>query len=111
MMTTTHRRYAGEDNRQVLTFDRSCDNIRSMTALRKNREKGSDSYNLDHGMTGNYLLIPIGTVSREVSLSKSSIYRMMATGTFPKPVRIGARAVRWVATDIEKWLKQLQKNQ
>lgn len=110
-MTPTHRRYTDEDNKQVLTFDRSCDNIGSMTALRKNREKGSDYYNLDHDMASNYLLIPIGTVSREVSLSKSSIYRMMATGTFPKPVKVGARAVRWVATDIEKLLKQLQKHQ
>lgn len=42
-------------------------------------------------------------VERQVGLKKSAIYERMAEGTFPKPVRLGRRAVAWRASDIEKW--------
>ena len=38
-------------------------------------------------------------------LSKSSLYRLMALGQFPRPVRIGQRAVRWREEDLAKWLQ------
>tara|TARA_R100000900_G_scaffold536_1_gene921 strand:+ start:194545 stop:194667 length:123 start_codon:yes stop_codon:yes gene_type:complete len=28
----------------------------------------------------------------------------MAEGSFPKPISLGARAVGWIQSDIEKWL-------
>jgi prophage regulatory protein len=37
-------------------------------------------------------------------LSRSSIYAMMRTGDFPRPVRIGKRAVAWPQSAIEAWL-------
>ncbi|MBO9437470.1 AlpA family phage regulatory protein [Sulfitobacter sp. KE29] len=43
-------------------------------------------------------------VRARVGLSKSSIYAFIATGQFPKPIRIGARAVAWRLADIEAWL-------
>lgn len=43
-------------------------------------------------------------VEARVGLSRSSIYAFMADGSFPKPIRIGPRAVAWRSTDIEKWL-------
>lgn len=39
-----------------------------------------------------------------VRLSKSSIYAMIANGTFPKPIRVGRRAVRFSTLEIEGWL-------
>jgi prophage regulatory protein len=30
---------------------------------------------------------------------------MMAEGTFPKPVKLGKRAVGWRASDIAAWLE------
>ena len=42
--------------------------------------------------------------------SRSSIYAMMARGDFPKPVKIGARSVGWVTSDIEAWLDQRMSN-
>ena len=42
-------------------------------------------------------------VEQEVGLKKSAIYEYMAEGTFPKPVRLGRRAVAWRASDIEEW--------
>lgn len=42
-------------------------------------------------------------VEREVGLSRSSIYDYMARGAFPRPVNIGPRTVRWLASEIEAW--------
>lgn len=42
--------------------------------------------------------------------SRSSIYAMMSRGDFPKPVKIGARSVGWVTSDIEAWLDQRMSN-
>lgn len=39
--------------------------------------------------------------------SRSSLYRDVAAGTFPAPVKIGQRSVAWRSTDIESWLASL----
>jgi prophage regulatory protein len=37
-------------------------------------------------------------------LSKTSIYRLLSTGTFPKQISIGARTVVWIDKDIHGWM-------
>ncbi len=44
-------------------------------------------------------------VEARTGLSRSTLYAMMAQGTFPKPVRLGARAVGWPETEIAAWLE------
>ena len=39
-------------------------------------------------------------------LSKSSIYRLMDSGDFPKQVPLGARSVVWVKSQVEDWCAQ-----
>ncbi|XHY18416.1 hypothetical protein SuNHUV7_32290 (plasmid) [Pseudoseohaeicola sp. NH-UV-7] len=43
-------------------------------------------------------------VETATGLSRSSIYAMMDAGEFPRPIRIGKRAVAWPSTAIEAWL-------
>lgn len=43
-------------------------------------------------------------VEQLVQLSRSTIYAAVKAGTFPAPVRIGARAVAWRLADVEQWL-------
>ena len=43
-------------------------------------------------------------VENRTGLSRSTIYLLMQNGQFPKPVRIGGRAVAWPEADIEAWL-------
>lgn len=43
-------------------------------------------------------------VEREVGLSRSTIYQRMKEGTFPRPIRLGARAVGWRAGEIDRFL-------
>lgn len=41
-------------------------------------------------------------------LSRASIYAMMDEGTFPRPVRLGKRAVAWREADLSEWMDTLQ---
>ncbi|MCB1358265.1 MAG: AlpA family transcriptional regulator [Maritimibacter sp.] len=38
-------------------------------------------------------------------LSRSTIYAMMSEGTFPKPIRLGRRAVGWTESCIQEWIE------
>ena len=40
-----------------------------------------------------------------IGLACSTIYAMMARGDFPRPIKIGRRAVGWRSEDVERWLK------
>lgn len=42
-------------------------------------------------------------VEAECGLSRSTIYRMIEAGTFPRPRRISAGTVRWPRSEIESW--------
>ncbi|MFC3815017.1 helix-turn-helix transcriptional regulator [Lysobacter sp. GCM10012299] len=37
-------------------------------------------------------------------LSSSEIYRRIAAGTFPAPVKIGARCSAWQAAEVDAWI-------
>ncbi|HIF9273850.1 TPA: AlpA family transcriptional regulator [Photobacterium damselae] len=39
-------------------------------------------------------------------LGRSSIYNYMAEGRFPKTVSLGGRAVAWVESEVEQWIKE-----
>ncbi|NBT88105.1 MAG: AlpA family phage regulatory protein [Flavobacteriaceae bacterium] len=43
-------------------------------------------------------------VEARISLACSTIYAMMADDKFPRPLKIGRRAVGWIEEDIDKWL-------
>ncbi|MFC3097333.1 helix-turn-helix transcriptional regulator [Alteraurantiacibacter palmitatis] len=44
-------------------------------------------------------------VEKRIGLRRSAIYERISKGTFPEPVRFrDTRAVRWRASEIEKWL-------
>lgn len=43
-------------------------------------------------------------VEARTGLSRTSIYRNMRNGSFPAPIRVGPRAVRWLEQEIEAWL-------
>lgn len=44
-------------------------------------------------------------VERTTGLSRSTIYKAMTENAFPKPIRIGRRAVGWRQADIMNWLE------
>ena len=50
--------------------------------------------------------IRLNVVQEITSLSKSTIYRLISEGTFPKQIQIGKRSVVWVRSDINNWINQ-----
>ena len=49
-------------------------------------------------------LLRLSEVQTRTALGRTTIYRKMREGTFPEPLKIGARAVRWPESEIEAWL-------
>jgi prophage regulatory protein len=43
-------------------------------------------------------------VEAATGLSRSSLYAMMDSGDFPRPIRIGRRAVAWPESAVLAWL-------
>ena len=54
-------------------------------------------------MTAEYL-IDRTEVEQRVGLTRSSIYDAMRKGNFPLPLKVGPKAVRWRASEIEAWV-------
>ncbi len=51
----------------------------------------------------NILRLP--AVIARVGLSKPSIYRLMKKHSFPQSVKLGERAIGWVESSIDDWIK------
>jgi prophage regulatory protein len=45
-------------------------------------------------------------VEKITGMARSTIYDGMAAGTFPKPVKIGARAIAWPESVIRQWIAE-----
>lgn len=39
----------------------------------------------------------------DYGLSRSSLYELMETGEFPKPIKLGKRSVAWLAAEVDSW--------
>ena len=50
-------------------------------------------------------LMSIGQVLAMVDVSKSTLYKMIAAGHFPRPIRVGLRGARWWYSEVAEWLK------
>ena len=50
-------------------------------------------------------LLRLPQVKDLTGLSRASIYRYVDAGEFPRPVKLGARAVAWHASDVEAWIE------
>lgn len=57
-------------------------------------------------MTSSLTILRLPAVRTRCGLSRSSIYLQISKGSFPKPISLGARAVGWLAGDIDGWLAE-----
>ena len=51
-------------------------------------------------------LMRLEEVLSYTGLSRSELYRQIQEGTFPRPVRVGKRAVRWRESEVEEWIAE-----
>ena len=49
-------------------------------------------------------IIRMGTVRYRTGLSRSTIYRKIADGTFPSQIKIGVNGSGWHESDIASWI-------
>lgn len=55
-------------------------------------------------MTPNIKLIRLKDIIDSTGLARSTIYKYIDKGIFPKAVRLGGRAVAWVESEVQKWI-------
>lgn len=67
-----------------------------MTNMENNMENNSP--------TPNARLIRIREAIQKTGLSKSTIYDLMASGRFPRSVRLSARCVAFVECEVDDWI-------
>lgn len=51
-------------------------------------------------------LIKLPEVKRRTTLSTSEIYRRLEAGTFPKQIKLGAKAVAWLEHEVQAWIDE-----
>ena len=49
-------------------------------------------------------ILKLKMVVEITGLGRSSIYKLIEQGEFPKQVSLGERAVGWVESEIEEWI-------
>ena len=63
--------------------------------------KGAHSASLTNLDDVIFLRLP--EVKAVTGLSKSSLYALIREKSFPAPVRLGARAVAWIKSEVRQW--------
>lgn len=54
--------------------------------------------NVDHFLT-------LAEVRARVSLGRTTIYRWISQGKFPKPIPLASQVVRWRESEIAQWME------
>jgi len=49
-------------------------------------------------------IMKLQDIIKVTGLSRSTIYKLMSEGDFPKQVSLGYRSVGWVSTEIDDWI-------
>lgn len=51
-------------------------------------------------------ILRLPEVKSQTGLSRSTIYLRVNEGTFPKPISLGGRAVGWIESEVQDWVKK-----
>lgn len=57
-------------------------------------------------MSENNSILRLNEVIKLTGLSRSTIYAYIERGEFPAPIKLGLRAVGWLASDIQNWIQE-----
>lgn len=55
-------------------------------------------------MTNHKSILRIHEVIKTTGLGRSTIYRDINLGDFPKPIKLGKKSTGWVSSDISDWI-------
>lgn len=45
-------------------------------------------------------------VESRAGIPRSTLYAKMQSGDFPRPIKLGARSVGWLASDVDAWIAE-----
>ena len=51
-------------------------------------------------------IVRLPAVQARTGLAQSTIYVRVADGSFPQPIRLGARAVGWIESEVDAWIRE-----
>lgn len=54
--------------------------------------------------TREVVLLRLREVCRRTGYSRSEIYRRVAAGDFPRPIKLGDRASAWIEYEVSQWI-------
>lgn len=53
-------------------------------------------------------VLRLAEVRDKTGLARSTLYKYIDAGTFPRPIFLGGRAVGWIDSEIHAWLQEKQ---
>ena len=63
------------------------------------------SIGMEQGMDAPVRVLRLPRVQARTGLSRSSIYMRVANRSFPQPIRLGARAIGWIESEVDQWIR------
>ena len=61
---------------------------------------------MEQGMDAPTRVLRLPRVQARTGLARSTIYVRVADGSFPQPIRLGARAVGWIESEVDAWIRE-----
>ena len=55
--------------------------------------------------TGRVAVLSATAVCKYLGFARSTLYRKVARGTFPRPIQLGPGRVGWRSDEVEDWLQ------
>ncbi|EKT4567913.1 AlpA family transcriptional regulator [Pseudomonas sp. BO3-4] len=50
-------------------------------------------------------ILRMKTVIEITGLARSTVYKYVAEGIFPKPISLGGRSVGWLESEVHSWIR------
>ena len=51
-------------------------------------------------------ILRLKDVMTKTGLARSTVYKNINAGTFPRPIGLGGRSVGWIESDVDEWINQ-----
>lgn len=51
-------------------------------------------------------ILRLPALKARTGLSRSTIYLLIAQGSFPRQIKLGARSVGWLEEEVERWIQE-----
>ena len=96
----------GEIRRLRRDVDRLSRKQEAKRIEREISEEAVDSKRLDPALNAQRL-IRLAEVVAMLGIGRTSVYNYIAAGSFPAPVKVGEKSVRWKLSDVLAWQKSV----